>query len=130
MVRHLLLPLQVAIKDDVSLLLNSKHEEDLVVHLVDRHLLDDDKIKMLHLCLHLQAYAILQGILHMALVCVRTIVMISTTFKNVNKGPCFLHRLLNINNCRLLLMLLWNISVIATNLLIPIVPTVLPIVSV
>ena len=47
MVRHLGLPLQVAIKDDVLLLLHSKHKEDVLVHVVYWHLLDDDKNKML-----------------------------------------------------------------------------------
>jgi len=47
MVRHLGLPLQVAIKDDVLLLLHSKHKEDVLVDVVYWHLLDDDKNKML-----------------------------------------------------------------------------------
>ena len=46
------------------------------------------------------------------LICIRTIVMIST-LNNVNKGPCCFHRVWN--NSHMVIMLLWNVSVIATN---------------
>ena len=45
------------------------------------------------------------------LIFIRSIVMIST-LNNVNKGPCCLHRVWN--NSHMVIMLLWNVSVIAT----------------
>ena len=106
MVRNLLLPLQVTIKDGVLLLLHSKHEEDLLVHLVD----------WLHLCLQLQAYVILQGILRVALICVRTIVMISTTTQECQQGSLLSQQGAQQQPPRdPVIMLLWNVSVIATN---------------
>lgn len=96
MVRHLLLPLlPVAIQEDVSLaLLNSNHEEDIIVvvlvlfHLlvVDRHLLDDAKIHtmLLHWLLpHLRAFVTRLEILREGLVCIQTCAMKHRTFENV-----------------------------------------------